>query len=540
MFFDIQDVKVICVSGQMPERRMSFMERRYGYRRNEKCSTEKVCVGTASDWLNSWTILSDGEEGWSQREGAVSFCRNHATRVLYYDELESMWVVGQSNEDVVKRELVKADNRFKGGETREFPLPENVFAIGAGQNTVEFLFHIGNLEATTKLHSFKQQLCSVSHRFDVPLSGHISVSPGQGIAITTVDAPTVLERPIELDYVKNMRLGEETMQTLENKMRRSYPPTCARVEAFSQEDYQSGSMLKKVRNIIENYLKNYILIKSFPDYTFSHARRKTEAQLRPGESRLHLLDRKNIFGNDEEHLRPFWLSEEMECKLFRNLLRDMEKDRDKCIQLLAWTYRGNNKTLQPLVKEIVDRYCSLGSITAVEVSFLSNFLAEKGLKDLEIRALETLYFRLVNETANGNDFRLFYNLLQFDEYLFDKFSDFFQFRGVTVISRLLGYIEKYRLGDNPNNYMSCLRVFLYFLRYRRKKRNFLRPRDWYREEPTGDEEMLIRLYYRAKRELEYPIDKEPDHTKNLREESLRFLEGNGTIEGLVTVIGEDK
>ena len=531
IFYHIRYAKVVCVAGRIPATLREFLKDSCRYREDD---SGKVCKGIATYAGASWTVLSDGEKGWSQREGAVSFCRNHATKTLYYDELEAMWFVGQSDqEEVVKHVLVQANARFKGGATRKDELPKGIFSIGAGQNAIEFLFHIGNLESTTPLHSYKED-CHVSPRNNVPLSGHISVSPGQGIAITTVEAPGLLERPIELDYVRNMTLSRETMEMLEEKMRRSFPPTCARVEAFAKSDYQNNNNLKQIEKGVKFFLK-YDCLNKLPADTFAKARSKTSAQLIPGESKLHLLDRKNVFGNAEGALRPFWLSEEAEKKLIRKISDNWNKDEDKCTRLLAWTYRGN--LLKPCVAPIVDSYCKGARLQNAEVTFLSNCLAETGMKQLEEKTLKELLKRLNEGSANGNDLRLFYNLLQFDEEIFDKFKDLFTLdNSANVVKSLLVVMNRYRENGNPNNYSSCLRVFLYFLRLRKRDRNFMRPKEWFPDEKEAGCSQQSELYDKAIKELKKTISEESANTTMLRNVALEFVRGNGTIDGLVMVI----
>ncbi|MGN0844251.1 MAG: DUF2357 domain-containing protein [Kiritimatiellia bacterium] len=520
IFYHIRNAKVVCISGRIPATLREFLVKECHYQEDSPGRGRATYEGV------SWTVLSDGENGWSQRKGAVSFCHDHAMKTLYYDELEAMWFVGQSDkEEVVKHVLVQANARFKGGATETAQLPAGVFSIGAGQNAIEFLFHIGNLESTTYLHSYKEDF-PISPKKNVLLSGSISVSPGQGIAITTVEAPDFFKRPIELDYVKNMERSRKTIETLEEQMRRSFPPTCARVEAFAKSDYERpNSPLNKIERDVKSYLKDGTLLAAD---TFAKARRKTVADLSNGESKLNLLDRKNVFGNAGGALRPFWLSAVEERQLIQKLLAD------KCTRLLAWTYRGN--LLKPCVARIVDSYCKGARLQNAEVTFLSNCLSEKGMEELENKTLTELLKRLEEGAANGNNLRLFYNLLQFDEKIFDKFKDLFPLdRSVDVIAKLLDIMNGYKENGNPNNYSSCLRVFLYFLRLRKRDRNFMRPKDWFPDEEEADCKQQSRLYDKAVKELNEPISNEGSSLEMLRKVALEYVEGNGTIDGLVMV-----
>ena len=68
-------------------------------------------------------VYADSELGWSQGDGARRFCRERNLRTLYFDELEPMWVIGQSaDEKIVSSKMVEPNERFKGGTTEEYPI----------------------------------------------------------------------------------------------------------------------------------------------------------------------------------------------------------------------------------------------------------------------------------------------------------------------------------------------------------------------------------------------------------------------------------
>ena len=156
---------------------------------------------------------------------------------------------------------------------------------------------------------------------------------------------------------------------------------------------------------------------------------------------------------------------------------------------------------------------------------------------MEEKTLKELLKRLNEGSANGNDLRLFYNLLQFDEEIFDKFKDLFTLdNSANVVKSLLVVMNRYRENGNPNNYSSCLRVFLYFLRLRKRDRNFMRPKEWFPDEKEAGCSQQSELYDKAIKELKKTISEESANTTMLRNVALEFVRGNGTIDGLVMVI----
>ena len=547
----VRAAAVVCLVGCVPA---SFLEVLGGGRACEDmgCSGG-VHFRRLRDSQRIRTILTEERGAWWQKDGAVLFSREHAARTLYFDELEPMWVVGQGNEKVVRTAIVEGNEKFRGGDTHEQGLPEGLLQIGAGQHGVEFLFHIGELHESTRLHSYKEPLPGLDVRNNVPLSGTIAVSPGQGIAVTTVSS-RVFPEPIRLDYLHNMELSRWSIKLLEEEMPRSFPPTCAIVEAFPGDYYETSffggyyapvKSLAKVRLLVRGYVDGKRPLKDIPDDAFAMAQRRSPNSLEPGESKLHLLDRRNVFGNYAPCTRPSWLSEEEEGVLIRKLLAALPRNQDKCLRLLAWMYRGGNPDLAKRVKAIVQDYSRCvgqpTGISAVEVSFLSNYLADRNLRLLEFDALKALFARLKNGFANGNDFRLFYNLMQFDADMFSKFS--FSLSGASSIVRcLLRDMRTYRRKVKPMNYKSCLRVFLYFLRMREKERFFLRPKEMYvqqTEVPAEEWWEMAELFSAADNELGMRIEDESSDVRMLRLATKRFLNGRGTLEDIVTVAGGD-
>lgn len=471
-------------------------------------------------------------------------------KTSYFDELESMSVVGQRNEKIISSVLVEGNVKFKGGTTEVHPIPENLLQIGEGQNAVQFFFHIGQLTQFTKLHTYTENLHDeFSANCNIPLSGQIEVSPGQGIAITTLTSKA-FDHPLCLDYLAHMNKSEETIHSLEERMPRSFPPSGAIVEAFSSECYQSTfwgnayaptATLISVKDQVIGYIHGNVPLAQIKNDAFAHAQRKTEHDLVYGESKLHLLDRRNIFGNCEQKKRPSWLTEDDENTLLEKLIRAFPRNREKCLRLLAWTYRGNNPQLKPIINQVVSAYeqCAAQGtgITAVEVSFLSNLLCEMSSEAYEGRTLRTLFTRIKNGYANGNDFRLFYNLFQFDQDMFSKFS-FSTSGALDMVDGLLRYLKSYRENGNPTNYMSAIRSFLYFLRIREVDSSFLRGEGFYINVLHLNQSIVSRmssLYEKANAMLSLPFPNENDIVHMTRTSLRKFLNGEGTLKDVVNI-----
>jgi hypothetical protein len=546
----VKGAKALCVTGAVP---LSFWaDMKSGCHYDVLEEDERVRTGMiVGDGGTPRCVLSDGERGWAQKRGAIKFCREHEERTLYYDELESMWVVGQTaNEKIERHEIVRANDRFAGGTTQKISLPKGLMSIGEGLRAVKFLFHIGELHESTRLHEYKEDLPSLVVRTAIGLSGHIAVSPGQGIAVTTIESQ-VFKDPLVLDYLQNMSLSEWSIRRLEEAMPRSFPPTCAIVEAYPMSLGLFGvfapiKTLAKVQECIKKYLDGKHTLAEVPDDAFAHAQLKKESDLRPGESRLHLLDRWNVFGNVENALRPAWLSGADEKHLIEEFVQGCKtaKFGNKCLRLLAWMYRGQDPKIRGVLNDTVEEYeakdKTVAGLTPVQTSLLANCLSEDCVVDLERRAWRVLCIRLARKDANkGNDLRLFYNLLQFDTSIFHKLHISIE-TGCYVANALLQNLSEYRKSFESTNYKSCIRAFLYLLRLREKERYFLRPMKMLESMNLAStiKKHSADSYESAIVEFKTQFHKhESKDVRMLRDATLKFLQGEGTLDDIVTIAG---
>ncbi len=565
----IKSAAVICLSGDVTIRARNDL--RWTHHCQFRPTGRGVLAGEIRPNGQARPVYVDSELGWSQGDGARLFCRERNLRTLYFDELEPMWVVGQSaDERIVSSKIVEPNERFKGGTTEEYSIDCGLLNIGAGQNAVKFFFHIGGLTDTTRLREYCEKLVVEPPRVNVALKGTVSVSPGQGIAITKIEPVKVgyFKEVLTLDYLRHMVLGGESIESLEMKIPRSYPPTCAVVEAYGETDYEWAvkfhldEKLRETRDVILEYLEDSRKLDAIPNDAFAKARRKTKAELVPGESLLHLLDRRNVFGNRIGCSLPYWLTEKQQNQIVNKLTFALKQDKvyHKCLRLLAWMYIGENPKIQDVARGLVEKYeakrVTNTGLHQEEGTFLANTLSTPGLEDLECRALKVLFFRLANPNANcGTDLRILYNLLQFDSKFFEKWMMTFGFtiqEALKVINWILCRLVTYK--DNPVNYKSCVRVFLYFLRIRECERDFLRPKDW--NGPWAHKEftdLMDKEFNKADKLLKIgkampstlpgmgvavplPLLRDVDMLKDV---AWKFLNGSGTLEDIVSIMEDE-
>ena len=552
----IVDADVVCVTGCVPD---TFGEQlsQYGIRCEVQRETlfdsdrvYRVLCGKSRFAM----VIESADDDWLLH-GARRFCRDRLKCVLYYDELEPMWVVGQDKdkECITQYPLVQGDERSVGGQEYVLKIPDNIMGIGGGNNAVEFLFHVGSLERDTKLHSYKEELSIERLPKDVLLTGNVRVSPGQGIAITTVDAAEagILHHPVELDYLRGMTLSDETIDKLEERLPRSYPPISVKVEAYElgyTSLYFDEQKMEGVKRRVVSYLRGKIATEQLPNDLFYHVQNIHREELTAGESALRLLDRRNIFGNVLGHSRPYWLSENEENQLLDKLVRDESTHPQICRRLLAWTYRGGHKGIGRIVAKIVEGYkATTNQPSGINhrdgsVSLLANSLANPSLKKLELETVNTFINRLRSGYSNANDFRLMYNILQFDGDFFLKFSLDEQLMA-EIFQRLYIRLVDSRKSRRPAIFQWILRCILYLLRYRETHPDFLRTAKMYAERFRRHDDMAYKmseLYQRIVSGLGISYPFESSKVKMLREVSRSFIEGSGRLEDIVVLGGDNE
>jgi hypothetical protein len=311
--------------------------------------------------------------------------------------------------------------------------------------------------------------------------------------------------------------------------------------------YFDGYEMDKVRNCVLKYLCGKITIKEVPSDLFYHAQRITEQDLKDGDSPLRMLDRMNIFGNTLDAMRPSWLTESDEKSLLDKLVCDESHYPNICRRLLAWMYRGSHAGVGRVVKKVVAEYENRASqsagIDAVSCSLLSNTLSSVELKRFELDTVKVFIERLRHGFSNANDYRLLYNILQFDGEFFQKFN-LPESLMMKIFQRLRIQLTRSRKDKSPQKYQWIMKCLLYFLRYREEKPDFLRDKTTYalrfkRRDDIVEE--MAQEYESITAELACCYLGENGKTFNnkLREVTLDFVKGSGKLPDILTIVASD-
>ncbi len=466
-------------------------------------------------------------EGWLAHEGALYFAelQEHG-ETAYYDELEALSIVGQNvdRESVVDYALVVPDKKWPGGKIKEASVADAVY-LNPATHEIEFYLCLGEITDSTALKVLKIETNEAYNERKMLVLNSRMV-PGQGLAVVTVNG---LTKPIVLDYVNNMRDSKMTIARLQNQMERSFPPEAPSVIA-------DDGMWQNVRARVFQYVDGgntsgrtprSVLDRDFATAFGSARNVYTETTLPPGASRLLLLKRKNVLGNDEWSRFPYEREgSDIFEEFFKRLARDYHNnpfDND-VIRVIAWTYQYDNVEFKK-IKQIVLKRLQAAirnqmehgyQIKTQEYTLLANLCNTKMEWNICLDCVVARFGMSWRDDIN-NFVRMLYNLLQFNPLILEAPSD-------EICDKLikgLCFWYKYYLDLNaPQIKSGLLRCMLYLLRRRRfDGKRFL----------AEGSEMRVRVQGLLQHKLgDARLD-------TLRKVVLEYLNGRGTIDGLVAV-----
>ncbi len=470
-------------------------------------------------WFSDW-IVADGE---ILNYGVQLFIQQRkAKQVSYYDELEALSLVVQTeSEQIDAKELVPSNEFSPGGEevvTKYLNKDEEEYSeiikraavLKSHSKHIDLYLCMGKATQDASLkkkrHDF-QRILEDDHSLDFSAR----ITPGQGMALVTVFA-NFLREPIELDFLHGMENTNLTMAELEKTVERSFPPDAPHVESDSY-------LWNDVRYNIQNYVDNRILPSG---EWFAKARNKyTFTPIPKDASPLEQYRRINVFGNRHGFkCQP-------DCdrdKIFKKLAQDYNtlkgKSRDAIIRLIAWTYASNEPLFYQARKDAITNllfYAKKQTNKAPsypEITLCANLCLTP--KEWKI-CLQSIELRIKDyNNSTTRDFYLLYNLLQFHPTLLYETKYYLEDK-CWSIARHIPYWYRKSL-NKPVAIGYILKSILYLLRCRRfDGKKFLTKK----HEPNR--------YAQFRECLNTKVDKKHEKLRLLTKE---YLDNKGTIDGL--------
>lgn len=468
-----------------------------------------------------------------------SFCERGAKRfeddyrhkkVPYYDELEDVSLVVQTKSETVEvRRLVKGNAKFPGGKEYLGEPIRDQFEIQANSRDVKFYLHMGEFSNDAPL-KFGRVEVPIAPTETEPLTLQAKMTPGQGLAIVTASSPFFSRAlhckgiPFDLQKLEDAKEKGKpvTKNYMEAHMERSFPPSLPYVEADS-------FLWSACRSNVLSYLNGRVAADGgwFAKANLMYS----NGVLPPGASPLDILKRKNVFGNgDGKEYPQDGAFSDFFC-LFKKLADDYQRLKTSqhaadVIRLIAWTYQADNPDFRH-AKD--DAMCAIERLSvgncvcpSPQVFTLCANLCNTPQEWQRCLCAINKILSRPNAKGTRHALRLLYNLLQFNPkiLILDGIND----KKAFLDELCKNLIELYK--DNRNNIGFVLKCLLFLLRRRvYDGKTFL----------TKNKD--FENYNTVKSALKSSVGLSQGNNK-LRETVLKYLDGKGTIDGLLLAADE--
>ena len=472
------------------------------------------------------------EDGGVLQRGAERFiAQRNKGETAYYDDLEALSLVVQTeNEQIFAKPLIQANEKSPGGREVVTGTIQRAAILKRESDYVDLLLCMGVASPTAALkikrHEFERHGNKITLEEDHAIDLSARVTPGQGMALVTVTAD-FLRKPIELDFLRGMTDKDErgkpiTMSSLEDEMRRSFPPD-------SPEVLSDDFLWNSVRNEVQSYMVNRIT----PDGTwFAKAQQiyPNGTILPKGASPLERLRRRNVFGNAPRNRYPKKgrLTWNMGGQLFdfttlfQKLAEDFIRSENinQVIRLIAWTYASDEPAFDHIrrktVKHVSDYAQKRTTVAPLfqEMTLCANLCV---LPQEWLICLKAIEYRIKDHDNNvSRDFYLLYNLLQFHPTII-RDTDYYQNDSCWQIVRHIPYW--YKMHSNSSTTIGyILKSILYFLRCRRFDEKKFLTKEYDEEHYKIISDLLEYSVHPLQEKLRYTVKE--------------YLNNKGTIDGL--------
>ena len=348
-------------------------------------------------------LLSEPDDrNWVLR-GCVRFAYRDANDLpTYYDQMEGLYQVIQAEmeERVVANPWIPPSQMAKGGETIEGkPVQRHLIA---GSSAIVSHISFGEPQGDTPLKEYNHKIVdSAGNEYILPRNADVtfnaSAIPGQGLATIRVSGIPASRGDVVFDLRQLIPALfedgiEKTINGLEERMDRSYPPMIPQVE--SQHINEEFAKWPQVRWRVRSYLDKNGALRGDDFYGAFYGRAVGQAAVR--EQGLSILRRWNVFGSAPGARFPD--DSNFTDSDFEEMFRQIANDWALCgrtgsirksngtmrktdlIRLAAWTYQRDNPVFDSMTEAILqkgERMSRNGdtSLLAQEYTYLANMVS---------------------------------------------------------------------------------------------------------------------------------------------------------------------
>lgn len=435
----------------------------------------------------------------------------------YFDQMPKMDIVVQDTEN----EEIRTDVMIKGGVVRgneEYRLatPLTGYSIDKGEEWCKFYLQMEDAE---KLRVLKQDFeIKLDRRYDISLWP--SIRPAQGMARVEVRNQDIFPEPVLLDWEK-MEVSDETLEGLNQKIERSFPPYIPGVKAD---------------NLQWNFRECQFHISR---YTYKGTRIDGVADILGGIGLDHSdttgLGRINVFGNNPDLRVPTIADPDLIRDFFDRLLNDYYHNHnyDHVIRTIAWTY--SSEVFAKVRLDMLKKLNLNNSMKIQELTACANLFCTP----TEYKA----YFgRVLREFGSNIRMNNYVNCLKkMLSYNNDLLSYIDSDDCRKMMTHLLNMLNIGFDNNQPIIFKNALTAILFMLKRRRYDRQFMKYKENERLEPLlGNIIKRINEIIEISRSdmFKRKLVMTTDGNTNLALEILKFMQGKGSLMGFVSANNE--
>lgn len=510
------------------DRTKMFVEKNF-----DKISTSSVRIeidGTKEKIKRS--SLMDG--------AAVYIARKSMGKTTYYDECTGLYIVVQDTEraKIYAKELIPPNPKCKGGEIIEGQTNEDCF-IEKGEDKVRFrLSDVNDNDVPLKVLDYDFKAGAMKEREHLKL--YPSMIPGQGIARVRVDGEKQLRNPVELDLLEmEYPQPRETVNSLRASIKHSYPVDIPAVAADER-------LWRRVENNVWRYLER----RDARNKKMFDKQRYANPNTTDVEERLNRI---NVFGyadGKELPVAPRRFDFERLFKYMADDYRDCERRGDEAsnevLAMISRTYQGNNPIFASIKAGILNQviHNAYQGVNVNKHKMTACAYLLRGAEELS-RFFRAFKYKISNITQGYDETDLLHSLkVKGSIPDFSGGGDWYR----ALLEMLITNADMLKSIDTPSceectrsllkalishHYhvkdglaRGALKVLLFLLMRRKYDKSFL------------NEECKIRLT--AEAVLKKMGEQRYGSAGKWSSIVLRFIQGNGALDGIVSVLNDEQ
>jgi len=433
----------------------------------------------------------------------------------YYDYLRGLNIVVQNleKEEIIEKELIK-EGRIAGNEKFEVKEPVKGIFIEKYNDSIKFFLKFSDNE---KLKTIKQSLgFETDDLYNLNLFPEMKAASGHP-KVKVENKILFKNKNIWLDW-RQMADSEKTIKSLQNEIKRSFPPY---IPAVTADKVRWNEFLSD----LNYYLKEGSI--GLDDDFFSHLGSSSKPEQFWNSNSEDALKRINVFGADKNESIPVESNNNLLTKFYFSLHRDFRnndndiKIKRKVIRAIGWTYQHDE--FPEVVNELLLKIKDNKNLNIVEINACSHLFTTQEEIQLFINMV-LREFRKRGTRSMGNYINGLRKLISYQNKAFENINTEICNNLVLFINNLfVSSVEK----NNPMIFKNSAMCILFILKRRKYDPSFLKYNN------KKNDELVCVIINNIEQVIQ---ERKINHQdKNILQQILKFIKGNGTLEGMVAI-----